>query len=74
MFDPTTFMSGLHDFVPRPLLFASVSGAHLYGVDSPDSDVDLRVAYETSPLPQEPQNRPALNDVVVRMRMAMGAP
>jgi uncharacterized protein len=27
---------------PYPLLFASLSGAHLYGFPSPDSDVDLR--------------------------------
>ncbi len=27
---------------PRPLLFATVSGAHLYGFPSPDSDFDLR--------------------------------
>lgn len=27
---------------PFPLLFATVSGAHLYGFDSPDSDYDLR--------------------------------
>lgn len=27
---------------PRPLLFASLSGAHLYGFASPDSDYDLR--------------------------------
>lgn len=27
---------------PRPLLFATVSGAHLYGFPSRDSDVDLR--------------------------------
>lgn len=27
---------------PRPLLFATVSGAHLYGFPSPDSDWDLR--------------------------------
>lgn len=27
---------------PYPLLFASVSGAHLYGFPSPDSDFDLR--------------------------------
>ena len=27
---------------PRPLLFATVSGAHLYGFPSPDSDYDLR--------------------------------
>jgi predicted nucleotidyltransferase len=27
---------------PYPLLFAIVSGAHLYGFPSPDSDYDLR--------------------------------
>ena len=27
---------------PYPLLFATVSGAHLYGFPSRDSDVDLR--------------------------------
>ena len=27
---------------PRPLLFVTVSGAHLYGFPSPDSDYDLR--------------------------------
>jgi predicted nucleotidyltransferase len=27
---------------PDPLLFATVSGAHLYGFPSHDSDVDLR--------------------------------
>ncbi len=27
---------------PKPLLFATVSGAHLYGFASPDSDYDLR--------------------------------
>ncbi|HEY0779749.1 MAG TPA: nucleotidyltransferase domain-containing protein [Gemmatirosa sp.] len=30
---------------PFPLLFATVSGAHLYGFASPDSDVDLRGAH-----------------------------
>ncbi|HET7584990.1 MAG TPA: nucleotidyltransferase domain-containing protein [Gemmatimonadaceae bacterium] len=30
---------------PYPLLFATVSGAHLYGFASPDSDVDLRGAH-----------------------------
>jgi uncharacterized protein len=30
---------------PFPLLFATVSGAHLYGFPSPDSDVDLRGAH-----------------------------
>ena len=28
--------------MPHPVLFASISGAHLYGFASPDSDVDLR--------------------------------
>jgi predicted nucleotidyltransferase len=27
---------------PYPLLFVTISGAHLYGFPSPDSDVDLR--------------------------------
>jgi predicted nucleotidyltransferase len=27
---------------PFPLLFATISGAHLYGFASPDSDYDLR--------------------------------
>lgn len=30
---------------PDPLLFATVSGAHLYGFPSKDSDVDLRGAH-----------------------------
>lgn len=30
---------------PWPLLFVTVSGAHLYGFDSPDSDYDLRGAH-----------------------------
>lgn len=30
---------------PRPLIFATVSGAHLYGFPSPDSDYDLRGAH-----------------------------
>ena len=27
---------------PFPLIFATISGAHLYGFPSPDSDYDLR--------------------------------
>jgi predicted nucleotidyltransferase len=27
---------------PHPLLFATISGAHLYGFASPDSDYDIR--------------------------------
>ena len=30
---------------PYPLLFATVSGAHLYGFPSPDSDFDVRGAH-----------------------------
>src|SRR4051812_14806850 len=30
------------DRQPYPLMFATVSGAHLYGFPSPDSDYDLR--------------------------------
>jgi predicted nucleotidyltransferase len=30
---------------PYPLLFATISGAHLYGFPSPDSDFDLRGVY-----------------------------
>jgi predicted nucleotidyltransferase len=33
------------DAQPYPLLFATISGAHLYGFPSPDSDIDLRGAH-----------------------------
>jgi predicted nucleotidyltransferase len=36
---------------PYPLLFATISGAHLYGFPSPDSDYDLRGAH-ILPLPE----------------------
>src|SRR5437870_3564130 len=38
----------LHSIVsaqPYPLVFATISGAHLYGFPSPDSDFDLRGAH-----------------------------
>ena len=41
----TEAMSRLRDVVTNqsyPLLFATISGAHLYGFPSPDSDYDLR--------------------------------
>ncbi|MGV3773866.1 MAG: DNA polymerase beta superfamily protein [Verrucomicrobiales bacterium] len=38
------------DAQPFPLLFATISGAHLYGFPSPDSDFDLRGAH-ILPLP-----------------------
>ena len=46
---------------PYPLLFATVSGAHLYGFPSSDSDVDLRGV---------PSMRPALHDLLLRVRLA----
>ena len=42
-----TIAPRLHRIVaaqPYPLLFATISGAHLYGFPSPDSDYDLRGA------------------------------
>ena len=47
-----TIDARLHRIVaaqPYPLLFATISGAHLYGFPSPDSDFDLRGAH-VSPL------------------------
>jgi predicted nucleotidyltransferase len=44
----TAIDSRLHRIVaaqPYPLLFATISGAHLYGFPSPDSDYDLRGAH-----------------------------
>src|SRR5271170_7481791 len=43
-----TYDTRLHRIVsaqPYPLLFATISGAHLYGFPSPDSDFDLRGAH-----------------------------
>lgn len=35
-------LSAIANSQPEPLLFATISGAHLYGFPSPDSDFDLR--------------------------------
>lgn len=43
MTDPR--LSSIVSAQPYPLLFATVSGAHLYGFPSPDSDYDLRGAH-----------------------------
>jgi len=43
-------IDGVRPFVeahPHPLLFVTVSGAHLYGFESADSDVDLRGCHVT---------------------------
>ncbi|HEY1011377.1 MAG TPA: nucleotidyltransferase domain-containing protein, partial [Herpetosiphonaceae bacterium] len=34
---------------PYPLAFATLSGAHLYGFDSPDSDFDIRGVHVLPP-------------------------
>ena len=47
--DAASFAPLLHAELPFPLLFASVSGAHLYGFPSPDSDVDLRACHILPP-------------------------
>lgn len=48
---------------PAPL-FATVSGSHLYGFSSPDSDVDLRGAF-VQPLPERLRLRPPADTVTV---------
>lgn len=68
---------------PGPLLFAPVSGAHLYGFPSRDSDIDLRGAHllpaadpclqevlarERSVLPEHATAFEALDEFVVRHR------
>ena len=42
MFDTSLYHRAMAEALRHPLLFASISGAHLYGFPSPDSDVDRR--------------------------------
>ncbi len=42
---PWTILHNQASDHPYPLLFATISGAHLYGFPSPDSDFDLRGAH-----------------------------
>jgi predicted nucleotidyltransferase len=44
---------------PYPLLFATVSGAHLYGFPSPDSDYDIRGVHVL----------PVSNELLIQMRL-----
>jgi uncharacterized protein len=46
-FDPR--LDAIVDAQPYPLLFVTISGAHLYGFPSPDSDYDLRGAHILPP-------------------------
>ena len=41
--DVDALLKGIADAQPYPLLFVTISGAHLYGFPSADSDYDLRV-------------------------------
>src|SRR2546423_15562250 len=43
---------------PHPLVFATISGAHLYGFPSPDSDYDLR-GMHVLPIEEVVRLRPA---------------
>ena len=47
---PNTLITTTIQALPHPPLFVTVSGAHLYGFPSPDSDVDLRGVF-VLPLP-----------------------
>jgi predicted nucleotidyltransferase len=42
---PFGTLRGITAAQPHPLIFATISGAHLYGFPSPDSDYDLRAAH-----------------------------
>lgn len=39
---PDLSLASVINSQPYPLLFATISGSHLYGFSSPDSDYDLR--------------------------------
>jgi len=49
MIDIAPLLNDVCDEHPRRLLFATVSGAHLYGFPSPDSDFDLRGVHLATP-------------------------
>src|SRR6478672_3347032 len=42
IYDKEPRLTPIVDAQPFPLLFVTISGAHLYGFPSPDSDYDLR--------------------------------
>lgn len=55
---------------PRPLLFATISGAHLYGFPSPDSDYDLRGAHVLS-VPEVLRLDPGLQTIELSNKATM---
>lgn len=57
---------------PRPLLFATISGAHLYGFPSPDSDYDLRGAHVLA-LPEVIRLDPGMETIELSNKATMAA-
>lgn len=57
---------------PRPLLFATISGAHLYGFPSPDSDYDLRGAH-VLPVPEVLGLDPGMETIELSNKATMAA-
>ncbi|MEI8197387.1 MAG: nucleotidyltransferase domain-containing protein [Phycisphaerae bacterium] len=57
---------------PRPLLFATISGAHLYGFPSPDSDYDLRGTHVLS-APEMLRLDPGLETIELSNKATMQA-
>src|SRR5687768_9162646 len=64
--DMTTLRTVLED--APPAVFATVSGAHLYGFESPDSDVDLRGAF-VLPLVDRCRLRPPTETITISRMM-----
>ncbi len=83
---PQPVIDRLHATRHAPL-FVTVSGAHLYGFDSPDSDDELEhhrplvnelfrhleAATEWSTLPEEPDGFAALDDLLIRVRKGLAS-
>jgi predicted nucleotidyltransferase len=55
-------LKNIVDAQSHPLLFATVSGAHLYGFASPDSDYDLRGVHILMRTGKIEANLPTLNE------------
>lgn len=66
------FLAGVATDASRPPVFATVSGAHLYGFASPDSDIDLRGAFlrpaaDVLGLRPSPETVTVMDDSVVEL-------
>jgi hypothetical protein len=62
------------DSQPYPLLFATVSGAHLYGFPSPDSDFDLRAAHIRKRRQRYRSNSSDARSGVLAIELGLGEP